>query len=144
MASAITDFGAAYWLQILFNLQPIPATLWVALVEGEPGTATDGDIIGDSEPADPAYARVAVATGNATWGTNGGYLTNLGDVDFGVADADWGTPDHYALCTSASGGDVFAYGELANPQLIAADDAVTLPAGGIVLALVNSDAPIAI
>lgn len=144
MSSAVTDFGATYWLQTLFGVSPQPAGYWVALATDEPGTSANGDTLADLEPQASDYNRIWVPSDATHWGTNGLYLTNGATIDFGIAQADWGTPNYYALCTAATSGDVYAYGELANPQDVHADDSVALPAGGIVLALVTSDAPIAV
>lgn len=144
MASAVTNFGAQYWLQVAFGLSPAPTNYWLALCSGEPGTDCDGDVLKDIEPDDPAYIRRAVGTGTDDWTVNAGFLINANSVPFGFTGADWGDIDHYVLCTSQSSGEIYAYGALANPQYVEADQAVSIAPGSIVLAFINADAPIAV
>jgi hypothetical protein len=145
VASAPTDWGANYLLAAMFGLVAVPTGYWVALITGDPGTDTDGDILVDAEPDDPGtYARIWVPADDTHWTISGQYLTNLLAVNFALPTASWDTPDHYALCTQVSGGEVYAYGELATPQALDIGQAVALPPGGIVLGLVPVDSPIAL
>lgn len=144
MPQAVTDFGASAWLAALFGVDPTPGAYWIALVAGDPGTDSDGTILADTEPGDPSYARVRYAAGTANWAVNGSYLVNSNDIDFGTAANDWGYLDHFVICTDDADGDIYAYGELSEPQFIEADSQLILPAGSLVLALVPVEDAIAI
>lgn len=144
MPQAVTDFGASAWLAGLFGVIPLPGIYWIALADGDPGTDSDGTILADTEPSDPSYARVETGAGAGYWSINGSYLVNNTDIDFGTAGSDWGYIDHFVICTDSADGDIYAYGELSEPQFIEADSQLIIPAGSIVLALVPVEDAIAI
>lgn len=144
MPAAVTDYGAPTWLSALFGVGALPTTYYVALLSDPPGEATDGTIIADLEPVGGGYSRMSYGTGAANWDVNGAYLINLNPIDYGVATGEWGSLDHFALCTAATGGDVYAYGELADGVYVETDYHLIVPAGGIVLALVSLNESIAI
>lgn len=144
MSAAVTDFGATSWLSILFGITSLPSNYWIALCQGEPGVDTDGTILSDLEPSDPSYARQLYGASGTQWGANGGHVANLLDVPFGLAALDWGFLDHFALCTAATDGDVWAYGEISQALVVEAGFDVTLSAGAIVLAMLSVDDSITI
>ena len=144
MPAAVTDFGAPAWLSALFAVTTRPTSYWLALLSDPPGEATDGTIIADLEPAGGGYARQSYGTGGGNWDVNGNYLVNLNAIDFGIATTDWGSVDHFGLCTASSGGDVYAYGELADAVFVETDYHLIVPAGGIAIALVTLAESIAI
>lgn len=144
MPSNICDHGATMFMASVFGLGAAPASFWIALCSPEPGTDSDGTVLADLEPAGGGYARILYAVGADNWSTDGGYLSNAKDIDFGTATADWGFLDHFVLCTDQVDGELYAFGELTDAQYIEADTQVILPAGSIVLALVPLDDTIAI
>lgn len=144
MASGVTDFGATAWLAALFGVDPDITGYYVALCTDEPGTDSDGTALADIEPVDVAYSREAYGTGGANWGTNGPYITTLLDIDFGIPTVDWGQISHFALCTAATAGDVYAFGEFLSPQQVTADFDFVIPAGGVVISLTALQNSIAI
>lgn len=144
MPSRVTDYGCGAFLAIWLGQQEAPEQLWVALCTGEPGTGVDGTILADVEPSGAAgYARQSIATG-AAWSDPAGdnYATNLVPVSFGIPEADWGLVDHYALCTAASAGQVYCYGEFDVPAVITATFTAAIPAGALRLQAASLDATI--
>lgn len=139
MPSGIADFGATAWLSALFGIDADISGYYVALCSDEPGVASDGTILVELEPADPAYARQPYAAGGANWASNGGDLTTLIDIDFGVPTVDWGLVTHFALLTDAVDGDLYGWGEFLSPQYVSAGDAMVIPAGGVVVSLAAQD-----
>lgn len=136
MPQGVTDFGASAWLAALFAVTTAPSSYWLALVDGEPGVDSDGTILADMEPDGADYRRQRYGVGPDHWAVNGSYLVNLADVDFDVASTDWGYRDHFAICSAVTGGEIYAYGELSEPQFLEADSQLILPAGSLILALV--------
>jgi len=149
MSSGVTDFGTGAWLGALFGVDPDITGYFIALCSEEPGRDTDGTILAAIEPVDPSYVRQAYGTGGANWGLNDTYLTTLNDIDFGVPSVDWGSITHYALCTNDNSdpldlGDVYAFGEFLNPQYVSAAVDMTIPAGGVVIAMASLENAIAV
>lgn len=143
MPSGVSDYGSQTWLAALFGLIPVPGEYFIALCSDEPGTAMDGAILASLEPTDPAYARQPYYPGLASWAPNGPYLANLRPVTYPTPALDWGYLTHFALCTAATAGQVFAWGALLNPQYINATIGILIPAGALVLGLHSLDNTIA-
>jgi hypothetical protein len=144
MATGVTDFGVNTWLNILFGITAPPSTYYVALCTEAPDDGFDGSILATIEP-DPAfaYARQPIPADAADWATAiSGFTTNAAEVDFGVPTDTWGIMTHFALCTAASAGDVYCYGELVNPSPVDITSNFSLPPGSIVLNLVSYQPPV--
>jgi hypothetical protein len=139
MASGIADFGASSWLSTLFGIEDPIAGYYLALCLDEPGPGFDGLILDDIEPAGGGYARQFYASDDTHWAVNGNYVTNLLEVGFGTPTLDWGRLTHFALCTAASSGDIYAWGEFLSPSFAAAGFELVLPPGGLVLSLASQD-----
>jgi hypothetical protein len=136
MPSGVSDVGAAIWLSALFGVSALPTTYRIALCSRQPGDAMDGAMLAGLEPTgDPAYVRQPYGTGGSNWAANGAYLTNLLPVTFPLPGQDWGYLTHFALCTAPTGGQVYAWGELSNPQFVTRSIGMLIPPGGIVLGL---------
>lgn len=142
MAGGISDFGRAAWLSALFGVTPLPSGYYIALVSDEPGEAMDGDILADLEPTGANYRRRRFGTGKGYWEVGDSFITNIVELSFGVAGTDWGDISHYALTDAPTAGNVYAWGELANPVYAQSGYSVILPAGGMVIALDALDAQI--
>lgn len=135
MASAITDFGANYWLGVILGLESVPAHYWVAACSSEPGANADGDIVAALEPTDPTYHRVEISSGSSHFALNAGLATSLDTVTFPLPFQPWGQINHYALCDAEDGGNCYGYGVLANPLSPQPGQLFQLPIGGIALTL---------
>jgi hypothetical protein len=84
----------------------MPATLYVALYIGDPGSG-GLEVVGNN------YARVAVVNTNAVWGAaTAGVKSSLIEVPFPVATANWGTVTHVALFDAVTVGNMWDYGPL--------------------------------
>lgn len=145
MPAGVTDFGATSWLESLFGVSPVISGYYIALLSDEPGADMDGDALADLEPDDPAgYQRKLYGTGGANWASNSNFLATLNDVTFGLPTVAWGDVSHFGLCSAVSSGDLYAWGELANPQYLDVGSRVVIPAGGIVVSLAALDYSIAV
>lgn len=144
MPAGVADYGASTWLGVLFGLAKAPTLYWLALCTDQPGTAMDGDVLADLEPADKAYRRVRYGIGADYWAVNGNFVTNTDEIAFGVPTADWGYLNHFALCTASSGGDLYAWGEFISPAYVATDVQAVVPVGGLVVALSSLDPSIVV
>jgi len=143
MSANLTDYGANAFGDHLSGVATLPSTFYVALCSTQPDVGVDGTTLDALEPAGASYARVALARNGATsWqAADLGVITTLVDVNFAVAAEDWGTITHYALCTAASAGYVYGYGQFTYEQRIMTGDQMLLPAGGISLSFVGPTNP---
>lgn len=145
MATGVSDYGTAAWLPVLFGVLTPPESYYITLLTDEPGPAMDGDVIADLEPDDPAFARQLYLADADHWAVAAAYLTNAQTIDFGAPTVDWGLINHYALCTDPTGGDIYAWGEFLSPaNVLVGTSAVTVPPGGIVIALSSLDPTISV
>jgi hypothetical protein len=138
MSSALTDWGAQQFLSWILNITSTPADFWVALCLDEPGTLADGTSIVVMEP-DPVagYLRQPVSLGPSSWTAPDGvnYSTNVLDIDFGVPLDSWGAITHFALCSDATEGDVYLYGEFDLPAEVDSSVQFIIPVGSLIIAL---------
>jgi hypothetical protein len=140
MPSGVSDYGATTWLSALFGVVPLPTLYYIALCSDEPGDAQDGSMLASLEPDDGiGYARVAYPSGASSWALNGAYLTNTLPVAYPTPTDDWGYLNHFALCTDATAGQIFAWGEILNPQYVADTVGMLIPPGALVLGLQSLD-----
>lgn len=135
MASAITDWGASEWMQILMGIISPPANYWIALASREPGTGIDGSQLAALEPASGGvYERQEIAADNSHWGLSGsGYVGNAVAVPFGTPDVNWGFIGYFVICSAATDGQLYAYGEFSNARNFDIGFYVELPIGAIAL-----------
>lgn len=136
MASSVSDYGAGALLCQMFGVSPVPAGYWIALCLSEPDSTADGDVlVGVEPPPMTGYSRQWIATGFNAWTLNGAQLTNVAEVDYGVPGADWGSLTHYALTDDQFSGNLIAYGEFLSPVAAGPLYQMTIPPGGLNLAL---------
>lgn len=136
MSAAITDYGAGYWAGVLFGINPVPASYYLALATAVPGVGWNGDILATVEPpAAAGYTRQPVAANATTWTLANNYLTLATTIDFGLPTADWGVVSYYALVDAATSGNMYAYGTFLNPSSLSTDIHVRVPAGALTLQL---------
>lgn len=143
MPSGVSDYGSRTWLSGLFGIVPVPSQYFVALCTHQPGTAMDGNMLAGLEPGDVAYERQQYPSGAASWTPNGPYVTNSQGLVFPTPSVDWGYLNHFALCTAVHSGQIFAWGEIFNPQFVTNTIGVLMPPGSLVLGLHALDNTIA-
>lgn len=103
-----------------------PATVYVALFNGDPGKAGAG---GTEVTATIRVAgRQSVTFGSIT----SGVISNSGVVDFGLAAAG-ATVTHYALFDAASAGNLLGSAALNDTRVVATGNAVTFATGALSL-----------
>jgi hypothetical protein len=106
-----------------------PTTLAVALF-----TAAPSDSGGGTEVSGGSYARVSVNPLDANWaatsGTNG-QTSNVADINFGTATANWGTITHFAIFDATSAGNLIVWGALSASKTVNNGDAFKIPAGSL-------------
>jgi hypothetical protein len=96
-----------------------PSSFDAALYVGDP-TASGVEVAGTG------YAAVTIANTTANFGTpSGGQLGPI-VIDFGTGNADWGTPDHWALKDGS--GNFWNVQAIASPAAIATGDPVSVSA----------------
>lgn len=84
-----------------------------------------------NEVAGGSYARRPVAYSVA--GSEPTVMTNTAMVEFAVATADWGVVTHYAIHSAATGGNMIARTELADPKNITVGDVVRFAPGDLIV-----------
>jgi len=100
-----------------------PTTVYVALFTVAPTAGGGG-----TEVTGGSYQR-QVITFTAP---SGGNVSNLADVIYPTASADWGTVVAYAFFDALSSGNMLYYGNLGASRTVLANDQVKFPAGQIV------------
>lgn len=108
-----------------------PTSVHVALYTADPGEAgSDTNEVSDSGTA---YAREQVVTTGSAWTVTGNAVTNLSDVDFGTATANWGTVTHMAITDNAlrATGNHFLNGALTTSKTVNNGDSFKFAAGDI-------------
>jgi hypothetical protein len=134
MASAITKYGAAYVLDVLFGgRQPVPSSYYVALIAQAPGEDTDGDSLTEPD-TEAGYARVEISNDALSWAAaDGNVITTDTSVVFAAATGDWPVITHFALCDALVGGNVYLYGGFNIPRRINIGDQARIPANQLSL-----------
>lgn len=143
MAISVADYGSAYWLGVLFGRNPVPSGYWVALLTGDADEGYDGTVLADVEPpvldelgVASGYVRVFVPVGASNWiDPEGGYTANALEFTYPVPTTDWDTITGWALCTAATGGELYAFGEFDNPLYVATGNQLTVGAGGLTITM---------
>ena len=142
----VSDFASRKMLQSLFmpdvhtylasyDGSAWSGSVWIALTKTPPiiGTAS-GSL---TEPVAASYTRKSYGIGSDYWQiVNHSSVSNKNTIYFSAPAEDWGIISGWALCTSASGGDVIAHGPL-NPVKIVKGAIVNIHAGGIVISVVS-------
>lgn len=121
----VTVWGANQIVDYITGNSSIPATMYLALVSGQPSETDNGSSL--NEPIDVAYARVAVATG-AAWSAGAvGTSVFLTEIEFGPSTASWGNITHWALTNAATAGEILFYGAWDQPVLVSTGQKVIVP-----------------
>jgi hypothetical protein len=89
-----------------------PTTLYVALFNGDPVNSGGIEVTGSG------YARQQITFSEPS----NGATDNTNEIEFGPAQADWGTVTHTVIYDSATGGTPLLYGELSRQREILQDD----------------------
>ena len=113
----LTDYTIKGFLEKLGGLIQYGGSCYIGLSSTEPNVVGGGV----TEPVGNGYARALFGTNgsnselNNAQVTDEGVLTNKNIIYFGEATGDWGEQKYYCLFSSATGGNLLAYGELTNP-----------------------------
>jgi len=143
MPTSITDYGADLVANIITGNATMPATLYVALCAGVPDTGFDGTVLDTIEPQDASYGRQSISMASSAWDvSSAGVCTSLVAVNYSVPAADWGIITHWALCTAATNGEVFGYGEFDVARRVIAGAAFSIPIGGLAIGVGGPENPV--
>lgn len=129
-----TDYLEKGFLNVLRGTTlTAPGSIYLGLYLSSPGeSGTEG-----AETDYDGYARQAI-TFSAPAAMSGGIgIQSLGQLNFPAARTAAGTIQYVGLCDSPSGGNVLAYGPLAEPIVIRVGEAPVLLAGEVQLYLLN-------
>lgn len=135
--AGFSDYTENKVLDFIFNADSfaIPG-LYLGLFKSDAGLETNQissvDEVNDSASS---YARININTFGGFNGASAGAVSNAQDMEFPIAQADWGTITHTAILDAMSGGNVLAWGPLLNPRTIYNGDSVKVPAGALVATL---------
>lgn len=103
-----------------------PTHLYLALCLADPTKAATGDSI--SEPTGGSYARVICDS----WETAVARATsNMSEIKFTKATANWGTITHWAICDALTSGNAIAFGPLTVEKTVNLNDTFTVAAGDL-------------
>lgn len=126
MASELSNYMSTQVLNWLrgTNMPAAPATVYVALFNGDPTAAGTGgtEVTTTIRPA----GRVAVPFGAVA----SRQITNNANIDFGAA-AGGATVNYAALYDAATGGNMLSWSPLDTPRTIVASDPVVIPSGDL-------------
>lgn len=131
MASSVSQWGADAVADLLTGNGTFPATMYVALCKDEPDPGYDGTVLADLEPTG-GYARQPISMNPASWDlASSGVSVSKVLITYPTATLDWGSISHWALCTAATAGEVFGYGEFDLTARVLAGAIFTVPIGGL-------------
>lgn len=134
----LTDYGRAAWNGVMFGIGSLPAHWYVCLLVDEPGEGWDGTVVQTLEPVDPGvYARQPLAPGTDWALTDGGFVINSTQLDFGTPALDWGLVNNYGLTDDPDAGNLWLFGDFLDPFLVIAGTPLTIDEGAIYHALGN-------
>jgi len=142
MAGQITTKGASIFLRSFFGKREdlIPNQFWIALIGAiEPSVSSTGTDIDELDSAlYPSYQRAQFENDNSNWQISGSdTIFNVTAIEFPVANEEWGEANYFAICNTANGGDVIAFGDLATRQFVIQGDRVQIDIGGISFTMYN-------
>lgn len=89
------------------------------LTTDESATWTPNEVKTIIDEGSSAYARVKMENTIFNTATNSAVVNNA-NVEFPVAEKDWGTVSHVAIMDAATAGHVLAWGLIRNPVTLAA------------------------
>lgn len=130
-------FGANEFANILFGKrQVVPDNWYLALIlNNVPNAFSDGTEL-DEPPGGVGYGRLVVPNDPTIWTTDGYYLTtNVVDLTFSAATADWGRINYWALCNAPEDGFVYFTGRFPQADTVLSGDQVNIPAGSLQIVL---------
>lgn len=135
--AGFSDYTENKVLDFIFNADSfvIPG-LYLGLFKSDTGLETN-QIASADEVKDSAssYVRIDINTLGGFNGASAGAVSNAQDMEFPIAQADWGTITHTAILDAKTGGNVLAWGPLLNPRTIYNGDSVKVPTGALVATL---------
>lgn len=138
MSSAVTSYGASYFLNTLFGQRDsAPNFFYVALLTQAPGSQTDGSLITEPSIAAGYYRSLLINDVNAFGGAVNGVVASTAQIVYPIATADWPTITHYALCDSLVGGQVYLYGNFTVPRRVLTGDQARIPAQALSLSITS-------
>lgn len=103
-----------------------PATVYVALFTSDPTDAGTG-----TEVAGGAYARQAVPFGAPA----NGQSTNIADLNFPIASADWGVVTHAGVFDASEGGNMLFHAPATYAKQITTGDQYVIKSGQLTVTL---------
>lgn len=151
MPNAVSDYGSQAWLEVMFGINTLPTTWYLALCTQEPGEQWDGTLLQDVEPWGPddytgtVYARQPIASSDTDWDvSDDGLAINVNVITWGVPDVDWGIVTHFALVDDDTDGNLWLFGEFSSPISANGDAEIFLDTGDLVISLANVLSSIAV
>jgi hypothetical protein len=131
MGASVSQWGADTVANLLTGNGTFPAALYVALCKAEPDPGYDGTVLADLEPTG-GYARQSISMNAASWDVaSSGVCVSKVLISYPAATLDWGSINHWALCTALTAGEVFGYGEFDLSQRVLSGAIYTIPIGGL-------------
>lgn len=140
MASAMTDWGTGQFLGMCMGIITPPSNFYAALCSAEPGEDIDGTALIDFEPDTSLnYSRVTIPSGASYWSdpSDTNYSANINPIVFPTPTGTWGEMNHFALCSLATNGQVYLYGEFDSAPFLDSSTPFSIPAGGLVIGFGN-------
>lgn len=101
-----------------------PSTVYVALFTSAPGEAGGG-----TEVSGGSYARQPVVFSAPLPDS----VTNVADVNFPIATADWGNIVSFAIFDAASSGNMLYFANLTAARTVLTSDQFRFPAGQLIV-----------
>jgi hypothetical protein len=133
--SAMSDYLENQLIAHIFRTGSFtkPTTLAIGLF-----TAAPSDSGGGTEVSGGAYARVARNPLDANWaatsGTDGA-TSNVADITFPTATANWGTVTHVGIFDNTTGGNLLFWGALTTAKAVNNGDTFKFNAGDLDITL---------
>lgn len=137
--SSFSDYTENGVLNYLFNGTPFSIInrffgLFTSANGLENNQITDAEEISN---VSTGYTRINLDSLGGFTSSTAGTISNAQEMDFPIAQSDWGTITHSAILDSLdnSTGNVIAWGPLLNPRVIYTGDSIKVPVGALTITL---------
>lgn len=134
--SGVSNYFCDLLADAISHRVSIPTTAYIALCTEEPFSYSTGATIVEP-PSGVGYSRQSYSLNTSNWSSaSSGSIRSTQVITFTTAATGiWGTAVAWALCSASSGGNLLLWGTLDAGLYVNTGAAVSIPIGGIEIAV---------